>query len=165
MTHTTIDLELEVSASAWHGKAAPKRLPPPVERAESSPSLWGFDEYRERERFGQIERRLLQLEIELFADFGVQFAVGARECVRRLFVACPSIRVPSISAQPDGNLVCTWMNAQRERLTVRCTGLGLQYAIVSVPPGALVPALRIWGNQASPSSFWDEIPAARRIAE
>ena len=160
MTATTIDLLLEADS-------IPRRRPPPAAESANVPqAMWGFDEFRERERFGQIERRLLNLEIDLFADFGVQFAAGARECVRRLFVACPSVRVPSISAQPDGQIVCTWTSTQRERLTVRCAGLdNLQYSIVSVPPGRGAPVLHAWGSLSEPSVFWDENAAARRIAE
>ena len=165
MAATTIDLALEVNSRPWQQARGPER-PVVARKPPNAPqAMWGFDEFRERERFGHLERRLLELEIDLFADFGVQFAAGARECARRLFVACPSVRVPSVSAQPDGQLVCTWTNAQRERLTVRCAGPDrLQYSIVSVSPGKGGPA-HAWGSLSVPSVFWDENPAARRIAE
>lgn len=166
MAATTIDLLLEVNSRPWPPARAPERSVPSTESPNVPQAMWGFDEFRERERFGLLERRLLELEIELFADFGVQFAVGARECVRRLFVACPSVRVPSVSAQPDGQLVCTWTNARWERLTVRCAGLSsLQYSIVSIPIGKGGPADHAWGSLSEPSFFWDENPVARRIAE
>lgn len=151
MTTTTIDTNIEVSRSPW---------------TQARPPLWGFDEVRERERFIQLERRLLQLEVDLFADFGVQFVAGARECVCRLFVVCPSVRVPSISAQPDGQIVCTWTNSQKERVTVRCSGLNhLQYSIAATCPGQRAPVHHAWGALTEPAVFWDENPVARRIAE
>ena len=117
-------------------------------------------------RFEQVGRRLLQLEATLFAEFGTRFAAGVRGAVQRLFVACPSIRVPSISAEPDGQLICTWTNSRHERLTVRFAACDrMQFSIAKAGPGGRGAPQRQWGELSEPATFWDENPVARRIAE
>lgn len=176
MSATTIDLEFRRPAfppagatsrlkSEWDENDL-RALRRPSSAHPGASLLWAFDEARESARFKAIQTRILRLEAALFEEFGSRITPGSRQCVERLFVTCPTIRTPSISAQPDGFLVCTWSNAAGERLTIRCAGREtLHYAILSRDAVSGQLSNRQWGAFSRPAMFWNENPLARRIAE
>lgn len=128
-------------------------------------SLWAYDEQEEHARFTQIQQRLIRLEAALFEDFGARLDSASVGCLQRLFVSCPSIRVPSISSGHDGILTATWKGKANEELAIRCAGNSkIHFAIVSRPGVSGAEMNRQWGTFSSPWLFFDESPVARRIA-
>lgn len=137
----------------------------PLPRLNES-MLWGFDESEERARFERIQRRLIRLEAILFEEFGTRIDRSSRDCLLRLFVACPSVRAPLISSQPDGILTATWRNSLGEELTIRCASAeAIHFAYAGRSPADGQRIDRHWGTYHSPSLFLSANPAARRIAE
>lgn len=127
--------------------------------------LWGFDEQRERARYERIQKRLINLEAALFADFGSRLDASSRECLKTLFVACPSIRAPSISSGSDGILTATWKGRNREELAIRFAERAkIHFALVTRSKTDSGKLDRQWGTVHSPSVFFDELPAAKAIA-
>lgn len=129
------------------------------------PMLWAFDEQEERLRFQGIQNRLIRLEAALFDEYGTRLDNGSRQCLFSLFVACPTVRAPLISAQPDGRVVATWRQVDGEELVVRCeTADHYSYSLAmrSTVDGSLTN--RQWGSGIGPSVFFAENQLAKRIA-
>jgi hypothetical protein len=128
------------------------------------PGLWAFDEQLESESFQKVRRRLLALEADLFNEFGTCLNASSKSCLLRLFVACPTVRVPIITCDPRGILTATWRK-EREEVALRFAGgMLVHYAMVSkATPDAARPD-RHWGNLSAPFIFLNDDVQARRIA-
>ena len=161
------DLQIESGCSMMTDPAGVQRQPrvPVHHRQPLASLLWGPDESEEHARFERIQKRLVRLEAELYEDFGSRLDPESRRCILRIFVTCPSVRAPSISAQPDGILVATWRQQNGEELVIRCaTDSMVQFAVVSRTTGNGVALNRQWGVWNCPSVFFAENALARRIA-
>lgn len=171
MSIATIDADLEVrpNVSALTANAGVPRRRPSLRRgvqgSTANALLWCFDEQDERARFQGIQRRLIRLEAALFEEYGARLDSASKDCLYRLFVACPSVRAPLISAQPDGLLVATWRQPNGEELVIRCDGLGsFHYSMVARSNLDGTLSNRQWGSGTGPSVFFAENQVAKRIA-
>jgi len=172
MSATTLELEISVQREAsnaaddvpMRGNARAARAALSSRTAESM--LWGFDEQVARAHFDRIQARLIRLEAALFEEFDTRIDAQSRDALLCLFVACPSVRPPSISAQPDGVLMATWRRAGGEDLVVKCVSRSkIHFAVVSRSLANANLLDRQWGTYHSPSLFFQQTPVARRIAE
>ena len=128
-------------------------------------AMWHADEATAHDKGELVIRRLVAIEAALFEELGCRLQPESRTCVVRLLASCPAIRIPSISAQPDGVLVCTWKKGNGERLAIRCVGgsdMHFSYIGPNVPVGQV--RLHEFGNIDKPAAFWDENDRARRVA-
>ena len=170
MSVVTLDAELKVESNATgsteEAQTKVGRTPLSARRPQVDSILWGFDEPLEKARFDRIQKRLIRLEAALFEEFGSRIDGSSRDCLLRLFVACPSVRAPSISAQPDGILVATWRRDDGQELVVKCVSKEMvHFAFVTRSTERPSMLDRQWGTCHSPSLFLKETPVARSIAE
>lgn len=128
-------------------------------------AMWSPGETTAHDNSEQVIHRLVAIETALYEEVGTSLQPESRLCVLRLLACCLTLRIPSISAQPDGVLLCTWRGAGGERLSVRCvSNSDIHFSLI----GPKVPAGQVrahaWGNVSNPASFWDENEHARRVA-
>jgi len=132
---------------------------------EAENLLWGFDEDASRSRFDRIQKRLIKLESALFEEFDTRIDLASKDCLLKLFIACPSVAAPLISGQPDGGLAATWRSGNKEELAIKCVSPTLlHYSIVSASLTIANKLDRQWGTFHSAPLFFKEHPLARRIA-
>lgn len=167
-SEVTLDSDIEalpspagsVAADA-NGRRSNRRRPPP----HTESAMWGYDETAERARYTTIKARLIRLEAALFEEWGVRIDRSSRECILRLFVAYPSVRVPLITSSPDGILTATWRRDDGQELVIRCISQNVvHFAIVSRSQADPQHMDRQWGTSHSPSLFFTETEKARVIA-
>lgn len=149
-------------------------VPPVVNRVQPSrvsdqyaaSPLWSIDESVESGRFERIQKRLVRLEAALYEDYGSRLDLDSRESLLRLFVACPSIQAPLISAQRDGVLFATWRGQDSEELVIKFISPKLiHYSLMTKSQLDFEKVDRSYGTIHSPPTFFVHYPIARKVAE
>jgi hypothetical protein len=176
VTATTVDLEISASpiaSAAWDDDseplrrhARPRSFPAWLDnQLASNDVMWSRGESLPKRATGTILHRLRELDAMLFAEEGVRIDQRSSQTLLRLFVCRPTLRAPSVSVQPDGVLIATWVSPDGERLAVRCSGgeAGAHFSMMGSVQAGGVRAHQ-WGNMPNPAAFWDDNPQARRIA-
>jgi hypothetical protein len=70
-----------------------------------------------------ISKRLMELGLAFFEDFGRPLDSASTEAATAFFRGCPNIGLPAFSAEPSGHVLATWRKG-REVLTVRFVDRG-----------------------------------------
>lgn len=167
MSTITLDEQIQVDSRPSTAVDGGLGQPPLRNRPHvTCEDLWAFDEAPEQERYERIEKRLIRLESALFEEYGKRIDRASGEGLKRLFVACPSVRVPIISAQPNGVLTATWRKEDGVELAVRVISRNLLHFALAKRSSAQSQVLdRTWGTHHSLSMYFVDNADARAIAE
>jgi hypothetical protein len=168
MSVATLDFEVALDRkSSGESSSGEKRVNPNRSGFKAPASMmWGFDEAAEREKHSRVLHRLIRLEAMLFDEYGTRIDASSRDALMRLFVGCPTVRQPSISAQPNGQLTASWRLDGGEELAIRCVSKDvIHYSLSTRAAGGGRALNRQWGTFHSVPLFFKENLVARRIAE
>lgn len=127
--------------------------------------IFAPDEYDAVARYTAIQQRLVQLEHALFEESRTRIHEDSRREFMRSISSNPSVRRPSVSADPNGRLTATWRRADGQELTMRFDGRGVTHFSLLVRSRASPRGFeQRWGTAHDPAALFAIDPLVRQIA-